>query len=294
MKDKVIMIPLERIRIVNPRCRNRMIFEKIVESIREHGLKNPIQVSPRVTANGEGDAEYDLVCGQGRIEAFQSLGYQEIPAVVVEASKEDRMIMSLVENMARRNSTPADLMAEIERLQAAGHSKHAIGRKLGLNWDVVNGLLSLNKAGEERLYIAAINETIPLGVAIDIAKTGSAEEQRALLKAYQSGKLNQAGIRTVRRVMDQRNSFGKTNGNPGGRKPRTTADTLVSTFKREGQRQKLLIRKAKVCEAQLIIVVTAFRRLGADEDFTNLLRAEKLDTMPSFLAERIESERNPP
>ena len=102
MENEVILIPLDRIRIVNPRCRDRKKFEKIIESIRNLGLKRPIQVCLRPAAQTDGPPCYDLVCGQGRVEAFSALGYQEIPALVVEASKEDLLIMSLVENMARR------------------------------------------------------------------------------------------------------------------------------------------------------------------------------------------------
>ena len=69
MKDEVIMIPIERIRILNPRHRDKRKFELIVQSIRNLGLKKPIQVSLRSTDEPEGPG-YDLVCGQGRIEAF--------------------------------------------------------------------------------------------------------------------------------------------------------------------------------------------------------------------------------
>jgi hypothetical protein len=70
-------------------------------------------------------------------------------------------------------------------------------------------------------------------------------------------------------------------------KPQTTADSMVNAFKRETQRQRSLVRKANVCDAHLMFITTAFRRLTIDEDFTNLLLAEKLDTMAAFLAEVI-------
>ena len=132
MENEVIFIPLDRIRIVNPRCRDRRKFEKIVESIRNLGLKKPIQVCVRQGNPPDGQPCYDLVCGQGRIEAFQALGYLEIPAVLIEASKEDLLIMSLVENMARRYPAPGDLIIEIDRLKQAGYNNAAIARKLDL------------------------------------------------------------------------------------------------------------------------------------------------------------------
>lgn len=53
MENEVIFIPLDRIRIVNPRLRDRRKFEKIIESIRNLGLKKPIQVSPRQGASSD-------------------------------------------------------------------------------------------------------------------------------------------------------------------------------------------------------------------------------------------------
>src|SRR5438552_4001674 len=101
LSDEVKMVPIDRIRILNPRYRDKKKFQVIVESIKTLGLKKPIQVS-RQSNQDQADAYYDLVCGQGRVEAFLALGYKEIPAVVVEVSKEERMLRSLIENMARR------------------------------------------------------------------------------------------------------------------------------------------------------------------------------------------------
>jgi ParB family chromosome partitioning protein len=61
---------------------------------------------------------------------------------------------------------------------------------------------------------------------------------------------------------------------------------MVMAYRREAQRQKLLIKKAKLCETRLLSVSAIFKRLVMDEDYINLLRAEKLETMPRFLAER--------
>jgi ParB-like chromosome segregation protein Spo0J len=44
----------------------------------------PIQVSIRSEHDAETGPGYDLICGQGRLEAFMALGHKEIPAIVVE------------------------------------------------------------------------------------------------------------------------------------------------------------------------------------------------------------------
>ena len=284
MSEEIQLIPIASIRVVNPRVRDSRKFSKVVESIRNIGLKKPIRVAMGTGAKAGGPT-YDLVCGQGRMEAFQALGYEEIPALVCEVSKEEAMLMSLIENMARRWASPIELVDEIERLKSRGHSNVSIGKKLDISDSMVGNLLLLRKAGEGRLIYEALKGTIPLGVAIDIAKVETAEQQREFLEAYESKHLNQAGIRMVRNVMMQRSAFGKRRDG-GSRSGRCrSAEGLVATFKKETQRQKLLIKKTTLCESRVAFIVEAMRRLCADEDFITLLRAEKLDTMPKELSE---------
>ncbi|GAA5146397.1 plasmid partitioning protein RepB C-terminal domain-containing protein [Prosthecobacter algae] len=285
MKSEVQSISIDRIRILNPRHRDKAKFERVVQSIKNLGLKKPVKISRRNVKDGE-EPGYDLVCGQGRIEACRALGFTHIPAIVVDVSKEDRLLMSLVENMARRYPAPMDLIMEIERLKTQGYSNLAISKKLDISDTQVGGLLVLRSAGEERLIDAAIKGKVPLGVAIDIAKTDNREAQQGLLKAYETRQLNQTSIRVVKKLLDQRHFFGKalTAGGRGTRR-RQTAEDLVYAYQKESQRQKLMVKKAKFCEAKLVFVQAAFKQLLSNEDFINLLRAEGLATAPKFIAE---------
>jgi len=54
-------------------------------------------------------------------------------------------------------------------------------------------------------------------------------------------------------------------------------------YRRESARQKIVVKKAKICEAKLVFIVSAFDKLLGDENFANLLRAESLFTMPKYL-----------
>lgn len=104
--QQVEMIPVSRITVLNPRARNKRQHREIVNNIEAIGLKRPITVSRRP---GPGGPRFDLVCGEGRLEAFQMLGQSEIPAIVIDASESDCLVMSLVENIARRVQRPVDL-----------------------------------------------------------------------------------------------------------------------------------------------------------------------------------------
>ena len=113
--------------------------------------------------------------------------------------------------------------------------------------------------------------------------------QRELLKACESKQLTQTALRTIRRVMDRRRLIGKQHGNgPRSAKgTRTTAESLVNVFRRESQKQRLMVKKARICEAKLLFVITALRRLMADDHFVTLLRAEDLASMPKDIWERV-------
>jgi ParB family chromosome partitioning protein len=70
--DQIALIPVERLRVLNPRTRNPYFFSQLVESISSVGLKRPITV-----AHGGRDADgewHEVLCGQGRLEALKALG----------------------------------------------------------------------------------------------------------------------------------------------------------------------------------------------------------------------------
>ena len=224
--------------------------------------------------------------GYGTPNCCNALGHLEIPAIVVEISKEERLIRSLVENIARRYPATMDLIREIERLRADGYTNHQISEKLDISDTMVSGLLSLKKAGEGRLLQAALAGKIPLWVAIGISKADTAEMQRELLKAYEGKQLNYMSLRMVRRLIEKRRLLGKQNKD-GPRSSRTSAETIVANFRKETERQKLMIKKSRICDARLLNVVTAFNKLVADEHFLTLLRAEALETMPKFLWSKL-------
>jgi len=71
VNDEVKMVPIDRIRILNPRPRDKKKFELIVQSIRNLGLKKPIQVSLRSGTEAE---------GPGYPEATLKLSSLPIPA----------------------------------------------------------------------------------------------------------------------------------------------------------------------------------------------------------------------
>jgi ParB family chromosome partitioning protein len=285
------MIQLTQINVLNPRTRNKRHHRKIVENIDAIGLKRPITVSRRVVG---GETFYDLVCGEGRFEAFRMLGETKIPAIVIEAAENDCLVMSLVENIARRQHRPLDIMQEIGNLHDRGYSDTEIAEKIGCTPSWAAMIIVLLSRGEERLVSAVETGLIPLSLAVDIAKAESDEAQNLLMEAHAAGKLKGKKLTAIRKLLDQRIRRSKTvRESTMGRRtaPRkvTVAD-LMRVYQREAEKQRLFVKKSDFAQAKLLFIVESLKDLFADEGFGNLLRAEKLDTMPQALAMRISGE----
>jgi ParB family chromosome partitioning protein len=281
----VELIPIHQISVVNPRVRNRKVFREIIENISEIGLKRPITVARRDTLDGP---RYDLVAGQGRLEAFRNLGQREIPAMVVDASTEDCLVMSLVENLARRQHRAIDLLHDSRR----GYGPEEIAGKTGLTLEYVRAVIRLLEKGEHRLLRAVESGHIPVSVAVIIADTDDASVQEALQQAYENRLLRGRKLAAAKRLIEQRRRRGKGLRSTPRREPGTLSSAaLVRTYREDVEKKRLLIREAEISRDRLIFVTQAMRALLADENFVTLLRAEGLDSMPRNLADRIEAGR---
>jgi ParB family chromosome partitioning protein len=279
-------IPVTSITVLNPRSRHKRGFQELVTSIAHLGLKRPITVATRVDGSG-----YDLVCGQGRLEAFIALGQPAIPAIVVEATPEDCFVMSLVENLARRQHSTLELLRDIGALRTRGYSLAQIAEKTDFSLEYVSAICFLLDHGEERLLTAVERGVIAPSIAMEIAKAPEADVQLALAEAYERKKLPGNQMLAIRRIIEQRKTSGKGLHSPRGPQRgarRVTADALVRAYRKETERQQLLVKRAAMSHSRLMFVVSALRRLLADQHFVTLLRAEQLLTLPRPLAERLE------
>jgi len=285
----IVDIPLDQIRILNPRGRGRRQHRAIVESIATVGLKRPITVSPHDAPDGT--TSYDLVCGQGRIEAVRMLGQASIPARVIDRDECGCLEMSLVENVARRNHAPIELLRDVDEMVKSGQPLQDVAAKVGLSVSYLHSILTLLEHGEERLVAAVERGTLPIGLAISIARSNDSELQLALADAYADGTLKRTQLAVVRRIIDQRlrrRGYDRLRGKSQGTKGSLSPEKLRKLYVRESERQMLLVKKADMVHAQLSMVVSTFRSLLANEHFVELLQNENLESMPRVLADRIE------
>jgi len=280
--------------VLNPRQRGKKKFQQIVDNIAKLGLKRPITVARN--GNGDGGPMYDLVCGQGRLEAFKVLGQTHIPAVIIKGTKEDHLLMSLAENLARRQHTAVELVRQIRVQKDRGYKYSEIARKIDLTVSYVRGVVKLLDQGEERLLQAVEKGQVPVSVAITIAVSDDKEVQKALAEAYEKNNLRGKALLRARRLIEKRRARGKAiwrgprdqNGEAGATKQ------LLRTYHQETAKQRMVIQKSKICETRLLFTVSALKQLLQDDNFVNLLRAEGLNTLPQYLADRLSGKETNP
>src|SRR3954467_3188725 len=103
-------IPIAQVQI-DERLRglNEKQVTRLVESIREIGLLNPITVWEKPDAEGNMvEPDYGIVAGAHRLEACKRLGYTEIAAIVVDLPDLKRQLAEVDENLAGPTLTKAE------------------------------------------------------------------------------------------------------------------------------------------------------------------------------------------
>src|SRR6185437_672520 len=244
----VEMILLDAIEVVNPRVRNKRVFKEIVENISTIGLKRPITVARK---SGTGEARFDLVCGQGRLEAFRALKEVAIPAFIIDASEQDCMVMSLVENLARRQHRAIDMLHDIGGLKQRGYDEIDIAAKTGLTLEYVRAVVRLLDTGEHRLLRAVESGHLPVSVAVEIAEADDTEVQRVLHEAYERKLLRGNKLVAVKRLLAQRQRRGKGLDKGGARRV-LSVERLLRTYRDDAEKKRSMVRKADVTKGRLL------------------------------------------
>jgi ParB family transcriptional regulator, chromosome partitioning protein len=285
-QQEIVSIPISEILVTNPRRRNRKKWLEIVTSIRAVGLKRPITVSRRSEPTADGKS-FDLVCGQGRIEAFIHLGETTIPAIITDCSREDQLLMSLVENLARRAPSNFDILREVTALRQRGYIAEDIAQKLGLDPFYSYGLVHLVERGEGSLVHHVEAGRLPITVAVEIARGDDHAVSIALSDAYQSGLLRGAKLTVVRKLIAARISKQQSEGHVSQDNTRLTPNGLARIYEDTVQAQRTLLARAEKTNNRMLLLVSTLRQLFADQKFVDLLRNENLSDMPVALAQRL-------
>ncbi|MGM9911226.1 MAG: nucleoid occlusion protein [Lacticaseibacillus absianus] len=185
-KNKQIQdLPLARIHPNRFQPRHAFSSESISElaqTLREEGLLQPIIVR-------EDGEEYEIIAGERRFRAAQSLGWEKIPAIVNNLSDQQTASLALIENLQREDLNPIDEATAYENLMELNSlTQTQLAKDIGKSQSYVANklrLLKLDPQIQEALASGAI--TARHGRALLAL---SSDQQKQALEQILSDKLN--------------------------------------------------------------------------------------------------------
>jgi ParB family chromosome partitioning protein len=279
---KYMLVPIDKIRVLNSRNREKAQFEDNVRSIESIGLLKPIVVNERTL---EKDGVYELICGEGRYLAHKQIGKEKIPAEVINCDRKTALLYSLVENIAR---VPPDTMwyaREMKRMKDAGMLVSKISQIVGKSEKYVDDFITLVEMGEDRLIKGVEQGLFAMSFATVVAKSSSDTIQHVLMDAFDSGMINSSNATRVRNLIELRCNRGK--------QPLKKKDTpemakySIKDLKRDivktTEEKEQFVREAAARENRLLNLLDGLDSLWKDDVLMSILKAEELEDRPQLV-----------
>lgn len=125
---------------------------ELAESIRVHGILQPLSVRRK------GGGRYELIAGERRLRAAMICGLEQVPCLVLEVSRESSCLLSLIENLQRRDLDFWEEAKALERLISVyGLSQEEAAAKVGKSQSAVANKLRLLRLPQEVLTLLRKN-----------------------------------------------------------------------------------------------------------------------------------------
>lgn len=167
----------------------------LTESIREHGVLQPLLVRPI------SDGGYQIVAGERRYRAARNAGLSEVPVVIRALNDEETALIALIENLQREDLSPFEEADGMRRLMDEYNmTQEAVSQRLGKSRPAVANTLRLLSvpeiiremvedkdltAGHARALLSIGSEEMMIACADEVRKKGlSVRETEKLAKKY--------------------------------------------------------------------------------------------------------------
>ncbi|MGP4073120.1 nucleoid occlusion protein [Piscibacillus sp. B03] len=116
-------------------------IDELAQTIRTHGIIQPI-----VVRKTEGESGYELIAGERRWRAVQTLEWENIPAIVKDMTDTQTASVALIENLQREELTVIEeAIAYDQLLQIHGLTQEALAQRLGKSQSTIANKLRLLK-----------------------------------------------------------------------------------------------------------------------------------------------------
>jgi len=175
VRHRTEFLPIDRVEPsgTNPKSRSdAKAVAELTESIRQHGVLQPILVRPA----GDG---WKVVCGERRLAAANAAGLKLIPGIVHDITEVEALEIQLVENVQRKDLHPLEEAEGYKRLVAAGYDVARIAERTGRSVGYVYDRMKLVNLSQ-RAKNLFLDEVLTAGHAILLAREKPMDQDRAL------------------------------------------------------------------------------------------------------------------
>jgi ParB family chromosome partitioning protein len=163
---------------------------ELADSIREHGVLQPILVRPS-------GPQFELIAGERRWRASRMAERETIPAIVVDFDEVTALEVSIIENLQREDVSPLEEAAMFRKMtETFGYSVRQLAQKVGKDKGYVENRLRLSDAPADiRELVSLRKDTI--SHAYELMKIGDERQRRRLAKRVVAGELTLAKLRVI-------------------------------------------------------------------------------------------------
>ena len=140
---------------------DEIALAELVESIRVHGLLEPIVVASQPDEDGDGAARYFVIAGERRLRASQVAGLETIPCVLRQATRQEMLELAIIENIHRSDLNPMErAVAYRDLMDQFGLTQNQVAERVGEPRSAVANylrLLDLCDAVQEHIRQGTLN-----------------------------------------------------------------------------------------------------------------------------------------
>jgi len=159
-------------------------LSELAASIREHGVIQPLIVSPNT------DGTFVLIAGERRWQAAQKAGLQKVPVITRQASNQELLELALVENVQRADLNALEEAEAYRQLvEEFGLSHEAVAKRVGKSRVAVTNTLRLLGVADE-VKQALVDGKITEGHARALLMLSGQKAQAAALQTVINLSLN--------------------------------------------------------------------------------------------------------
>jgi ParB family chromosome partitioning protein len=165
-------------------------LQELADSIREHGLIQPLIVTEATSDQQVGGAQFQLIAGERRWAAAQQAGLATVPVIVKEATPQQMLEMALVENIQRADLNPLEEATAYRQLiDEFGLTQEEVADRVGKSRVTVTNIVRLLRLPDE-VKAALLDGQITEGHARALLAVDEAETMIRLLKVVIGRGLN--------------------------------------------------------------------------------------------------------